>query len=245
VYTQGIRSILLYIARCQDKAQAIPEKRQEYQDLIDILIPVGKSYVTDRALEVCDMAIQIFGGYGYTSEYPVEQIYRDARITTIYEGTNGIQALDLVMRKFTLHNGRLFNALIRRMEQTIETADCEPSLSVIAMTFEALVSDLKDAAAWLLSMEDTLETDLKKRFVSAAFLRITGDVVLGWMLLWRAVVAFRQLNITTHPGRLEFLQAQIICARFFMETIGPVIQGRINAIIHGGNTVLDMPASGF
>ncbi|MFA5906966.1 MAG: acyl-CoA dehydrogenase family protein, partial [Desulfobacula sp.] len=160
-YTQGIRSILLYIARCQDKALAIPEKRQEYQDLVDILIPVGKGYVTDRALEVCDMAIQVFGGYGYTSEYPVEQIYRDARITTIYEGTNGIQSLDLVLRKLTLHNGRLFNALIRRMEQTIKMADCEPALSGVTMAFEVLVSDLKVAVTRLSSMEDTLEADLK------------------------------------------------------------------------------------
>ena len=246
-YTQGIRSLLVYIARCRDKASVCSDskKKQEYRDLVDILIPFGKGYVTDRAKEVCDMAIQIFGGYGYTLEYPVEQIYRDVRITTIYEGTNGIQALDLLMRKLTLHHGRLFRTLIRRMEHTIEIANREASLSGLAMGVAAQVSALKDTADWLKGLAPTRQNDLKKRSVSTEFLHSAGDAVLSWMLLWRAVIATRLLSAAPKKNRLEFLRGQVICARYFIENTGPVTLGRFTAITSAGPALLDMPLEAF
>jgi alkylation response protein AidB-like acyl-CoA dehydrogenase len=242
-YTQGIRSILFYIARCQDKEQVVPdpETKQEYRDLVDFLIPIGKGYVTDRAVEVCDLAIQIFGGYGYSCEYPVEQLYRDARITTIYEGTNGIQSLDLLNRKLTLKNGRLFKIIIKRIELTIELACRQESLSSLAMAFEKIVSRFKTLAQQLTSRPKNSRNDLKLRSVAVDFLHVTGDVVMGWMLLWRAVTAIEQQQVTKNRNRQDFLEGQIFCARFFIENMGPITLGRMASILNGGDAVLDIP----
>lgn len=242
-YTQGIRSILFYIARCQDKSEVVPdpETRREYRDLVDFLIPIGKGYVTDRAVEVCDLAIQIFGGYGYTCEYPVEQLYRDVRVTTIYEGTNGIQSLDLLNRKLTLKKGRLFESVIKRIEQTIELAGQKEELSDLATAFEKMVSQLKEVVRQLTSLPKTPRNDLKLRSVSVDFLQVTGDVVMAWMLLWRAVTAINLKQKSKNKNRLDLLEGQVCCARFFIKNLGPVTLGRMAAILDGSDAVLDIP----
>jgi hypothetical protein len=93
VYVEGMRSLLYYVGHLEDRrlTAADPGARDRYQGLIDFLIPIAKGYVTERACEVCNLGIQIYGGYGYIREYPVEQLLRDCRITPIYEGTNGIR----------------------------------------------------------------------------------------------------------------------------------------------------------
>ncbi|MFO7709185.1 MAG: acyl-CoA dehydrogenase family protein, partial [Desulfobacterales bacterium] len=107
VYVEGTRSLLYYVGCCEDRIQitADADTRATYQGIIDFLIPIAKGYVTDRCLEVCNLGIQVYGGYGYIREYPMEQLLRDCRITPIYEGTNGIQAMDLLGRKLGLNKG--------------------------------------------------------------------------------------------------------------------------------------------
>lgn len=121
VYTEGARSLLYYVANCEDRkhlAESEAEK-EKYQNLIDVLIPVAKGYISDRAVEMCSIGIQVFGGYGYTADYPVEKLMRDVRITPIYEGTNGIQAMDLLGRKLGMKKGKLFMDLLGEMNKTI------------------------------------------------------------------------------------------------------------------------------
>ena len=100
-YVDGMRSFIYYVGLCFDHmATAADDKtRAAANGLIDVLTPVVKAYCSDRAFEVCTLAVQTFGGYGYTGDYPVEQYLRDCKITSIYEGTNGIQAMDLLGRK--------------------------------------------------------------------------------------------------------------------------------------------------
>jgi len=109
-----MRSILFYIGLLEDKVKLSEDDsdRTRYQGLIDVLIPVAKGYVTDRAFEMCSHGVQVFGGYGFTKEYPQEQLLRDCKITQIYEGTNGIQAMDLLGRKLGLNKGKAFNDLL-------------------------------------------------------------------------------------------------------------------------------------
>ena len=101
VYIEGMRSLLYYVAWCEDKANTVEDEKEKekYHDLIDLLIPIAKGYVTDRAFDVCNAGMQVYGGYGYIKEYPQEQLMRDCRITMIYEGTNGIQSMDLLGQK--------------------------------------------------------------------------------------------------------------------------------------------------
>lgn len=109
-YTEGMRSVLCYIGLCEDmiKISESPEEKSKYQGLIDVLIPIAKGYITDKAFEMCGHGVNIYGGYGYTQEYPQEQLLRDCKITQLYEGTNGIQAMDLIGRKLGLNKGQSF-----------------------------------------------------------------------------------------------------------------------------------------
>ncbi len=246
-YTEGMRSILFYIAFCQDQKKVTNDEseKETFQNLIDFLIPIGKGYVTDRAVEVCDMAIQVFGGYGYTKEYPVEQILRDVRITTIYEGTNGIQAIDLFNRKLTMKKGQLYKTLINRIERTIDEAKKTDSLSLLAVKFDEMVQKFQKIAHQMSRPPEHSADILKVRSLSGQFLHVTGDVILAWMLLWRAHVAQKQLDKTTQKKRKDFYQGQIESARFFIENLGPVTVGRMNSIMDSGDAVLTISTNAF
>ncbi len=246
-YTEGMRSILFYIAFCQDQKKVTNDESEKeiFQNLIDFLIPIGKGYVTDRAVEVCDMAIQVFGGYGYTKEYPVEQILRDVRITTIYEGTNGIQAIDLFNRKLIMKKGQLYKTLINRIERTIDKAKKTDSLSLLAVKFDDMVQKFKTIAEKMSRKPEHSADILKARSLSSQFLHVTGDVILSWMLLWRAHVAQKQLDKTTQKKRKDFYQGQIESARFFIENLGPVTMGRMTSIMDSGDAVLTISTNAF
>lgn len=246
-YTEGIRSILFYIALCQDKKEVTPDEleKETFQDLIDILIPIGKGYVTDRAVEVCDMAVQVFGGYGYTKEYPVEQILRDVRITTIYEGTNGIQAIDLFNRKLIMKKGRLYKRLMDQVYATIDETEKLDALKTVTGKFKKMVQMHKKVAGLMGRPPEDLTDILKARSLSGTFLHVTGDMILAWMLLWRARIAQKQLDKTTPKKRKAFYQGQMESARFFIENIGPVSMGRMASIMDSGDAVLTISTDAF
>jgi hypothetical protein len=230
-YTEGMRSLLCYIGLLEDKKQICDNdtEKQRYQDLIDILIPVGKGYVTDRAVDVCNLAIQVFGGYGYTCEYPVEQIFRDVRITTIYEGTNGIQAMDLAARKLGMKNKRLFDALLAQIRTTIDRAQKIPDLADLAQTLDQAVVTLSDTADTLLA---ALQDDraLTGFAFAGTFLEVTGDLVMAWMLLWRAAAAQEKTAAGASAKNTDFYDGQMHSARFFMACQVPVTLGKMASI---------------
>ncbi len=103
-------------------APAIRKLRQQCNDLAELLTPVIKAYCSERGFETCIQAIQVYGGYGYIREYPVEQLARDCKITSLYEGTNGIQAMDLLGRKLGLQKGAIFKFFIEQIQKTISLA---------------------------------------------------------------------------------------------------------------------------
>jgi len=109
-HVEGMRSFIYYVGNCFDReAVAVDdEQKDKYRGLLEILTPVVKAYCTDKSFEVCTLAVQTYGGYGYIGEYPVEQYLRDCKITSLYEGTNGIQAMDLLGRKMGLKKGAYF-----------------------------------------------------------------------------------------------------------------------------------------
>jgi hypothetical protein len=109
------------------------------------------------------------------------------------------------------------------------------------MAFEKIVSRFKTLAQQLTSRPKNSRNDLKLRSVAVDFLHVTGDVVMGWMLLWRAVTAIEQQQVTKNRNRQDFLEGQIFCARFFIENMGPITLGRMASILNGGDAVLDIP----
>ncbi len=126
-----------------------PAEKARYQGLIDLLIPIAKGYVTDRAFEVCSQGVQIYGGYGYTKEYPQEQYLRDCKITHIYEGTNGIQAMDLLGRKLGLNKGQPFRDLLTEIRLTVDAAKNLSGLEDLAEKAEATAAELEKTAGFI------------------------------------------------------------------------------------------------
>lgn len=246
MYTEGMRSLLGYIANLEDKklVSSTDEEKEKYQNLIEILTPVGKGYVTDRAVEVCNMAIQVFGGYGYTAEFPVEQLFRDVRVTTIYEGTNGIQAMDLLGRKLAMKKNKLFMDLVGEIKQTIADAMADNGLNSMARAVENAVDQWKEIA---MQMERSAKGDevLNAYSFATPLLEVTGDVIMAWMLLWRAVVAGEKLNTASRKKDVEFYKGQLSSAEFFIKSFLPLTLGKMASIREFSNAAIEISDNAF
>ncbi len=258
-YVDGMRSFVYFVAHCFDKKNSA-ETRQEkerYNDFIELLTPIIKAYCSERGQFVCEQAIQVYGGYGYTKEYPVEQLYRDCKITSIYEGTNGIQAMDLLGRKLGMKKGSVFIDFLNEIKTAIEQAGEIPRLSDLAGRVEKALNRLSEVA--LRIGKTALSQDMKLGFVYAhPFMEVVGDVVMAWMLLWRATVAVPKLEklagsaeaaaIQTKVAKNKnaaFYDGQLKAAEFFIHSILPATIGKMNAIAVPNPAAIDIHERSF
>ena len=246
VYVEGIRSLLYYVGMCEDRVKILEdaEEKLKYQGIIDVLIPIAKGYVTDRAFEVCSHGIQVYGGYGYIRDYPMEQLLRDCRITMIYEGTNGIQAMDLLGRKLGLNKGKPVMDLLGEIQKSIAMAKDAQGLNDFAGRLEAAVNKLGEVA---LHMGTTaMSPKVLNAFAFAyPFMEVCGDVVMGWMLLWRAAIAARELENKPRKKDAAFYQGQIKSAEFFIFSILPITFGKMKAILATNGAAVDIDEKSF
>lgn len=244
-HVDGMRSLNYYVGRCFDIAKTSDneEERSEAMAFTDLLTPVVKAYCSQRGYEVCSMGVLVFGGYGYTSEYPAEQYVRDCRITSIYEGTDGIQAIDLLARKLGMNSGNTFLALIEKMKQTIIESKQIPELANISSNMEQFVDRYLVTASKIAAVAGS--DQLKIAYANAyPFLFITGDIIIAWMLLWRAVTALKNLKSASKKD-VDFYRGQIKTAEFFIITVLPETMGKIDAIMTGNDSVVNMSDSEF
>ena len=246
VYVEGMRSLLYYIGMCGDKT-AISDNEEEkakLNGLVDLLIPIAKGYVSDRALDVCNLAIQIYGGYGYIKEYPVEQLLRDCRITPIYEGTNGIQAMDLLGRKLGMNKGKPIMDLLGEIQSTIAEARSTDGLEECAKKVEGAVTKLGEVAMHM--GKTALSPDFMTAFAFAyPFMEVAGDVVFSWLLLWRALIAAEKLEKGAKKKDKIFYEGQLKSAEYFTQTILPTTLGKMDAILAGNSAVVDIAEDAF
>jgi hypothetical protein len=244
VYVEGMRSLLYYHAFCTDKAKLAedPAEKARYQGLIEVLTPIVKGYVTDRAFDVCNHGIQVFGGYGYIKEYPMEQLLRDCRITMLYEGTNGIQAMDLLGRKLGINKGQSFRNLLEEMNKTIAAAKTIAGLEEIVAQVENALKKLAETA---LHMGTQARSDkVMHAYATAyAFMETVGDVVMAWMLLWRATEAAHMLG--KKKKDTAFYEGQLHSAEFFIEAFLPVTIGKMNAILGSNGVAVKISEASF
>jgi hypothetical protein len=244
VYVEGIRSLLYYHAFCADQAgiAAEPAEKAKFQGILDVLTPIVKGYVTDKAFEVCNHGIQVYGGYGYIKEYPVEQLLRDCRITMIYEGTNGIQAMDLLGRKLGMKEGQAFMALMGEISKTIAAAGAIACLEALAARVETAVNELGKVA---LHMGRAARSEKIMDAFAAAypFMEVVGDVAMAWMLLWRATLAASKLEKRQNDA--AFYEGQLHSAEFFVNTVLPVTMGKMSAILANGGVAVRIPDASF
>ena len=246
MYVEGMRSLHYFISSREDQKHFLEDssEKEKYQNLIEILIPIAKGYVTDRAVDVCNLGIQVFGGYGFTKEYPVEQLLRDVRITSIYEGTNGIQAMDLLGRKLTMKNGQLLTDLISEIEITLDKAKEIPQTKDLAEKVGVVMAQWHESALHMLELSKG-ENVLNAYAHACPFMDVTGDLVMAWMLLWRAVVAVQKLESGAKKKDIAFYEGQLKSAENFIGTILPITSGRITAILAPCNAAVEITEEGF
>jgi hypothetical protein len=246
VYVEGMRSLIFYVGHLEDclHTAADPDAKAKYQGMIDFLIPIAKGYVTDRSCEVCNLGIQVYGGYGYIREYPMEQLLRDCRITPIYEGTNGIQAMDLLGRKLGQNKGRPIMDLLGEIQAALAAAKAVPRTAPFAETVEGMLNKLGEVAMHMgaAAMSDKVLTAFA---FAHPFLEVCGDVVMAWMLLWRARIAAEKLAAGAKEKDALFYEGQIKSLAFFVHSLLPVTHGKMKAILTADPSVIDIPEDSF
>lgn len=258
-YVDGMRSFVYYIAFCFDMISSTEDKdeKEYYKGLIDLITPIAKAYNSEVGYDVCVQSMQIFGGYGYTAEYPIEQILRDCKIASIYEGTNGIQAMDLLGRKLGMKKGKVFNDFIGEMKKTITLAKQSPALTSLADKFETAIQSYMETALHVGKVASSPE--FKTGFTFAhPFLRVSGDMVMSWMLLWRAAIAAPKLDKIcgdlkgkereqkiSKDKNGDFYDGQIKTAEYFINVMLPASIGKMNGIQSGTDAVLSMSSKAF
>lgn len=243
-YTEAMRSILYYYTYCEDLAilTTDPEEKELYEGLMEVLTPVAKGWVTDRSFEVVSTGMQVYGGYGFIEEYPMAQLMRDVRITLIYEGTNGIQAMDLLGRKLGMKKGKVFMSLLQKIGATIAEAKKNPALADLAAKTEASLNKMGEVAMFLgkTAMSDKVMTAFAH---ACPFLDVVGDLTAAWMLLWRATVA--QPKIGQKKKEDAFYKGVVKSAEFFIGTQLPVTNGRMDSILAGSDAAVTIEEESF
>ncbi len=244
-YVEGMRSLLYYVAWCEDKANTVDDEAQKekYHGLIDLLIPIAKGYVTDRAFDVCNLGMQVYGGYGYIKEYPQEQLMRDCRITMIYEGTNGIQSMDLLGRKLGMKKGKLVMDLMGEIMAVINKAKGIERIKGYAEKLEAALNKL-GAVAMHMGKTAMSEKVLNAFAFSYPFMEVCGDVIMAWMLVWRASVAARALEKASKKD-IPFYEGQIKSAQYFTQTVLPATLGKMDAILTTDGAAVEIDEASF
>jgi len=245
-YVEGMRSLIYYTAYCFDKVKCAEnsEEMVSYNDMIDLLTPLVKAYCADRSYDVCTTAMQVFGGYGYVRDYPVEQLVRDVKVVSLFEGTNGIQAMDLVGRKIGMKEGKVLKQFFSEVRRIIDKAKETKDLEEMGLRVGAAINRMEEIAAQIGRCAKSHA--FKEAFAFATpFLEVMGDIIMAWMLLWRATVAVSKLSQGTKPKTVSFYEGQINTAKYFIHNILPITIGKISAIEERNNVVLEISDKSF
>ncbi|RME50827.1 MAG: acyl-CoA dehydrogenase [Deltaproteobacteria bacterium] len=246
-YIDGMRALLFKVGYWADLAHYSEDdtERETCQDLVDLLTPVCKAYATDWGYEVTTLAVQVHGGYGYIREYGVEQCVRDLKIGSIYEGTNGIQALDLLGRKLSLKGGMLFmrymqllNTFVEENEQKVDT-EIRPIMETFVQAKDAL------AGVTMFLGELGMKNEWKYPTLCATpYLHLFGDVTLGYLLLEQALIAKERLaDSSLSKAERTFYDNKVKTAKFFTHQIMPRVHSWISAIQSKDQSALEVDFS--
>ncbi|KEQ51423.1 acyl-CoA dehydrogenase C-terminal domain-containing protein [Sphingobium chlorophenolicum] len=241
--TEGLRALMLWGALQVDLAHhaATEEERQAADDLLQLLTPVIKGYGTDKGFDVAVTAQQVFGGHGYIWENGVEQFVRDARIAQIYEGTNGIQAMDLVGRKLAMNGGRALQSFLKIVADEVADAKGDEKLAPLAEALEKASGQLGAATMWL--MQNAMKNPDNAGAGAVHYMHILGIVATGlmWLRMAKAATALLAAGAEDAP----FLEAKLVTARFFAERILPDAGALRRKIEGGAESLMALPPEMF
>jgi alkylation response protein AidB-like acyl-CoA dehydrogenase len=236
--TEAMRALAYWTSAVLDRARHHEDEaeRRRCQAMVDLLIPVVKGWSTENGIEVASLGIQVHGGMGFIEETGAAQHLRDARITTIYEGTTGIQANDLVGRKVGREQGKTAFIVIAEMEALVEELPKHRNvhLATIADRFSSAVSRLKEATQWIVQTYPTNPAAVAAG--SVYYLKLMGITCGGWMLARSALIASRQLE--AGQGDAAYLRGKVLTTRFYADHILPQAMSLSAAAMRGAESVL-------
>ena len=242
-YNQAARALVLWGALQVDLVRRSPDEaeRQEADDLLGLITPVIKGYLTDKGFEAAVQSQQVFGGHGYIREHGMDQFVRDARITQIYEGPHGIQAMDLVGRKLPREGGRAVRAFFQLVASEIAEAKAAGDPAGVAAALEPALGDLQSATMWL--AQHGMQDPDNAGAGAYAYMDLMGLVSLGWM--WLKMAASSQHALGHGSGDRPFHEAKLATARFFAEREIPGSTALRHKIEAGAETLMKVPAEAF
>ncbi len=248
---EGIRALAVKLSMHIDRAAALEANNGDKTEIeyhngqVDLLVPLVKAYGSDQAYQVCTTAIQVFGGAGYLRDWPVEQYCRDSKIFSIYEGTNHIQALDLVGRKLMQRGGANVQAFGKDVGAFIaankEHATLKDSIAVLAQAMEAITASGGKFMMWFGGGKMEMVPLAANRF-----LEMMSEATVGWLLLQQAVIAETAAAKLSddHPDK-SFYAGKLYAARFFAANVLPGVVAKAQLIAREDRTPIDIPTAAF
>lgn len=245
-YSEAMRAVAAAAAEALDHALASPdaEAKRRGQAKFDLLTPVVKGWCTEMSIEIASLGVQVHGGMGFVEETGAAQHLRDARITSIYEGTTGIQANDLIGRKLAFEKGVTARAVIeeiRAIDAELAQHPSHPALSALRSALRSGVDALTEATEWLLA---NYSANPKGAAAGAVpYLKLWGTVAGGWQMARAALIAKRQLD--GGSAEYDFYRAKLATARFYGEHILPLALAYRTAIVTGAESVLALEEAQF
>jgi hypothetical protein len=237
-----MRSMIYAGAFWSDLALEMEEGKEktDYQALVEFLTPIIKAYCSDMGFRVCETAIQCLGGYGFSKEYPLEQYLRDAKIMSLYEGTNGIQSMDLLGRKMRVHNGAYFKAFMGKIESFCTENRDHETLGGDVRVLSETVERLARVAGEMSSRSDA--DPLQWASYTYPALLCFGDVTVTWRLLDMAIIAGR---IMDEKGENDYHRGKVMQATYFAGVTLPITMARLETCLRNGREIVEMPEGAF
>ncbi|MCP4753712.1 MAG: acyl-CoA dehydrogenase [Proteobacteria bacterium] len=240
----GMRSMIYTAAFWSDLASELPsgEERQRYNNLMEFATPIVKAYCSDMGFRVCETAIQCLGGYGYCKEYPLEQYLRDVKILSLYEGTNGIQSIDLLGRKMAMNDGRPMHDFKKEVDRFCGENKEHPILGDKVRALAGVADRVCEIA---LEMKERRQSDILQ-WASYTYpaLICLGDVFMTWRLLDMAVIADKHME-KSKGSKNYFYKGKVLQASYFTDTILPQTLANMETCLRHGREIVDMPDGAF
>jgi hypothetical protein len=253
---EGMRALAVKLAHHADMAIALrnkSNKTQENEDAaiyhqgqVDLLTPIVKAYCSDQAFRVCELAIQTYGGAGYVKDNPVEQYLRDAKIFSIYEGTNHIQALDLVVRKLRHRDGKDLDDFVQGISQFVTKYRDDPAVGEEVKALATTASHLQEAGVAQIQYMMTGKLD-QFTLSASPFLEAMSHVTVAYLLLEAAIIAETERTQDEEQSQEEFdfYAGKVMSAKFYVNFILPQADALCRVIKSGDRSALDIPDRGF
>ncbi|PMY73357.1 MULTISPECIES: acyl-CoA dehydrogenase [unclassified Pseudomonas] len=240
VYAEGSLALCLYASSLVEDAHTADteQERQDAGELLDLLTPMVKSWPSRYGLLASEIGVQVLGGAGYTRDYPLEQYYRDNRLNPIHEGTEGIQALDLLGRKLGPRGGAGYSLFLARVDSTIRQATATTDCAALAHAVSDAVETL-EKVTWELQKQVVADAD-RGLANATAYLDLFGRVVVGWIWLHQALVASRAKSAGAHGDELDFYNGKLHAASYFMDWELAPLPSLAKLLTDGNSVCFDM-----